>query len=119
MKPAAAAAVLAVACMAALHAQGSGPPRTPATDADRLLSAYEHLLKDWAGLTRYGSEDSEIGPPKPGETRVVFLGDQIIEYWDKASSLFASASHLNRGINGQTTAQLLVRFRQDVVALHP
>jgi len=72
--------------------------------------------KDWAGLNRYGSENSELPPPKPGENRVVFLGDQIIEKW---IPFFTGKPYLNRGIPNQTAAQMLVRFRQDAIALKP
>jgi lysophospholipase L1-like esterase len=71
---------------------------------------------DWAGLTRYGSEDTEIAPPKPGENRVVFLGDEITEKW---TAFFPGKPYLNRGIAGQTTPQMLVRFQQDVISLKP
>jgi lysophospholipase L1-like esterase len=74
------------------------------------------LLMDWAGLTRYGSEDTEIPPPKPGENRVVFLGDEITEKW---TAFFPGKPYLNRGIAGQTTPQMLVRFQQDVISLKP
>jgi len=90
-------------------------------DLERRLNGYERLLSDWAGLTRYGSADSELGPPKPGETRVVFLGDEITEQWEAgpARTFFPGTAYLNRGIAGQATGQMLVRFRQDVVALRP
>jgi lysophospholipase L1-like esterase len=78
-----------------------------------------HLLIDWAGLTRYGSEDTEIPAPKPGENRVVFLGDQITEEWSANGGFFPGKFYLNRGIAGQTTPQMLVRFRQDVIDLKP
>ena len=78
------------------------------------------LLTDWAGLTRYGSEDAEIRPPKPGEHRVVFLGDEITEFWGRGQAkFFPGEPYLNRGIARQTTAQMLVRFRQDVIELRP
>lgn len=87
---------------------------------EQRLSAYRHLLSDWAGLTRYGSEDSEIKPPAPGENRVVFLGDQITEFWGRGTSrFFPGRPYFNRGIGGQTSPQMLVRFRQDVIALKP
>jgi lysophospholipase L1-like esterase len=101
----------------------SAPARSPAATQDDLqkeVDAYRRLLNDWAGLTRYGSEDSEIAAPKAGETRVVFLGDEITEYWTRiAGHFFPGQPYLNRGIAGQTTAQMLVRFRQDVIALAP
>jgi len=78
---------------------------------------YRHkLLMDWGGLTRYGSENTELPKPKPGEKRVVFLGDQITERW---TAFFPGRPYLNRGIANQTTPQMLVRFQQDVVSLHP
>jgi lysophospholipase L1-like esterase len=116
-----------LACGGVLWAQPAAqapqaPPGSAATaeQLQRELDAYQHLLNDWAGLTRYGSEDSEIPPPKPGENRVVFLGDQITEYWSRIGGrFFPGKPYLNRGIAGQTTAQMLVRFRQDVIALAP
>jgi lysophospholipase L1-like esterase len=80
-------------------------------------AAQRHLLNDFGGLIRYGSENAEIGPPKPGENRVVFLGDQVTELW--GAKFFPGQPFLNRGIAGQTSAQMLVRFHQDVVALRP
>lgn len=78
------------------------------------------LLMDWGGLTRYGSENTELKPPKPGEARVVFLGDQITERWGQGEEkFFPGKPYLNRGIAGQTTPQMLVRFRQDVILLKP
>lgn len=74
---------------------------------------------DWAGLNRYGSEDTELRAPKPGENRVVFLGDQITEDWGADGAFFPGKPYLNRGIRNQTTPQMLVRFRQDVIALKP
>ena len=76
--------------------------------------------KDWAGLIRYGSENAELRAPKVNEDRVVFLGDQVTELWAKSpAGFFPGKPFLNRGIGGQTTAQMLVRFQQDVVALKP
>lgn len=84
----------------------------PAQDHDRI----HRLLTDWAGLTRYGSDDTEVRPPKPGENRVVFFGDQITENW---KPFFPGRPYLNRGIADQTSPQMLVRFRQDVISLKP
>lgn len=77
-------------------------------------------MVDWGGLTHYGSDNSELKPPKPGENRVVFLGDQITEEWGAGKdSFFPGKPYLNRGIRGQTSPQMLVRFRQDVIELKP
>jgi len=87
---------------------------------EQRLGAYRHLLADWGGLTRYGSDDSEIKPPAPGENRVVFIGDQITEFWGRgAAQFFPGRPYVNRGIGGQTSPQMLVRFRQDVIGLKP
>jgi lysophospholipase L1-like esterase len=82
--------------------------------------ALHRLLMDWAGLTRYGSENAELRAPKPGEDRVVFLGDDLTERWGSGSApFFPGKPYLNRGIARQTSPQMLVRFRQDVIALKP
>ncbi len=87
---------------------------------ERRLEAQRHLLMDWAGLIRYGSENTELPRPAPGEDRVVFLGDEITEYWGRGNAqFFPGKPYMNRGIKGQTTPQMLVRFRQDVIALKP
>jgi lysophospholipase L1-like esterase len=99
-----------------LSAQSSGPT---VPELEQRLNRYARLLGDWAGLTRYGSENTELPKPKPGEQRVVFFGDQITEAWGHGEAFFPGKPYLNRGIAGQTTAQMLVRFRQDVVALTP
>jgi lysophospholipase L1-like esterase len=80
----------------------------------------ERLLADWANLHRYAGENARLGPPAPGEQRVVFMGNSITEHWQTLdSSFFAGRPYVNRGISGQTTPQMLVRFRQDVIDLHP
>ena len=62
----------------------------------------------------FGSDDAEIRPPAPNEQRVVLLGDDVM-----ANATFHNRGYLNRGIAGQTTPQMLVRFRQDVIATVP
>lgn len=98
--------------------QTSGALR--AESAEQQLAIYKRLLADWAGLSRYGSDDSELPAPAAGESRVVFIGDQIIEMWGSGGrKFFPGRPYINRGIVGQTTGQMLVRFRQDVIALKP
>jgi lysophospholipase L1-like esterase len=89
------------------------------TALERTVEAQRKLLHDWGGLTRYGSENTEIAPPKPGETRVVFLGDDATEFWGSGEKFFPGKPYFNRGIARQTTPQMLLRFRQDVIALDP
>jgi len=89
-------------------------------ELERRVAALRKLLIDWGGLTRYGSENTELPPLKSTESRVVFLGDQVTENWGRGDSkFFPGEPYLNRGIAGQTTPQMLVRFHQDVVALKP
>jgi len=73
---------------------------------------------DFGELSRYRNADAALGPPAPGENRVVFVGDSITDYW-KLADYFPGKPYINRGIDGQTTSQMLVRFRRDVLDLHP
>jgi len=79
------------------------------------------LLTDFAWLARYKEADVKLGAPAPGESRVVFMGDSITEGWhfDAPGGVFASKPYINRGISGQTTPQMVLRFHQDVIALQP
>lgn len=74
---------------------------------------------DWAQLLYYRDADRSLPLPSPGKPRVVFLGDSITQSWNLADVELAGVEVLNRGISGQTTAQMLVRFRHDVVDLQP
>lgn len=87
---------------------------------EQRVEAQRKILVDWAGLTRYGSQNAEMPKPKDDEARVIFLGDEIIERWsEEGRPFFPGKPYLNRGIAGQTTPQMLVRFRQDVIRLRP
>jgi lysophospholipase L1-like esterase len=77
---------------------------------------------DWPNLSRYRAEDAVLPPPAPGVKRVVFIGDSITDGWGRwkgTGEFFPGKPYLNRGISGQTTPQILVRFEQDVVHLKP
>ena len=75
---------------------------------------------DWPNLKRFQAANAALAAPAPGEHRVVFMGNSITEGWAKYfPTQFAGKPYVNRGISGQTTPQMLVRFHQDVVALHP
>ncbi len=75
---------------------------------------------DWANLERFRAENARLGMPRPGEDRVVFMGNSIIEMWAPYfNASFPGKPYVRRGIGGQTTPQMLIRFRQDVVALRP
>jgi lysophospholipase L1-like esterase len=73
---------------------------------------------DFGQLARYREADAALAPPAAGEKRAVFLGDSITDYW-KLPDYFPGKPYINRGIDGQTTAEMLLRFRQDVIDLHP
>jgi lysophospholipase L1-like esterase len=73
---------------------------------------------DYGQLARYREANATLAAPAAGENRVVFFGDSITDIWKLADS-FPGKPYVNRGIGGQTTPQMLVRFRQDVIDLHP
>ena len=75
---------------------------------------------DWAALGKYAKANAELPPVRAGEHRVVFMGNSITEGWAKLfDAEFPGKPYVGRGISGQTTPQMLVRFRQDVIALKP
>lgn len=76
--------------------------------------------QDWANLNRYKKLNAALGDPLPGEKRVVFMGNSITEGWSVISpAFFTGKPYINRGISGQTTPQMLLRFRTDVLELKP
>jgi lysophospholipase L1-like esterase len=111
MKPA-----LALLLLAAFAASAADDDRLTRDQLEEELTAYRRVLMDWGGLTYYGSDNAEL-LLKHKEIRAVFLGDEITENWGAA--FFPGKPYVNRGIARQTTAQMLVRFRQDVIDLKP
>lgn len=97
----------------------------PKTDAQEQMSDYEKMMfernkVDWPYLNRYRDENIKLGLPIAGEKRVVFMGNSITEGWKELSpEFFNGRPYICRGISGQTTPQMLVRFRPDVIALKP
>ena len=76
--------------------------------------------QDWPNLKRYEDENLSLGHSQENEKRVVFMGDSITEEWSRLyPNYFEERSYINRGIGGQTTPQMLIRFKQDVVDLRP
>src|SRR5260370_3514827 len=107
-------------CLPAL-AQQVAPsiPSTGFAGLDRYRASRISIYTDEFGqLARYRAADAALVPPAAGESRVVFLGDSITDYW-KLPDYFPGKPYINRGIDGQTTPEMLVRFRQDVIDLHP
>ena len=84
----------------------------------KRVAGLEAKLNDFGGLQRYREANAMLPATEKG--RVVFFGDSITDAWvSNGGSFFPGKPYVNRGISGQTTAQMLVRFRQDVIALHP
>ena len=82
--------------------------------ADRLQARYN----DYANYARYREANAKLAPPAKDEKRVVFMGDSITDSW-KLAEYFPNQPFVNRGISGQTTSQMLLRFRADVIDLKP
>jgi lysophospholipase L1-like esterase len=84
------------------------------------IAMMEARLADWPQLARYRAANAALAPAAKGENRVVFYGASMTEFWGKyGTKFFPGKPYVNRGISGQTTAQMVVRFRQDVIDLHP
>ncbi len=92
-------------------------PPDPTVMASIHAAEEEKLHSDWASLCRYRAENAALR--RPTAQRVVFMGDSITEFWKPAHPEFFGEGIIDRGVSGQTTAQMLVRFRQDVIALKP
>ncbi|HTW56957.1 MAG TPA: SGNH/GDSL hydrolase family protein [Terriglobales bacterium] len=110
--------VLVVGCA---FAQQSAPsiPSTGHSGLDQYRASRLAIFTDDFGqLGRYRDANAALPAPAAGENRVVFFGDSITDIW-KLAEYFPGKPYINRGIGGQTTPQMLVRFRQDVVDLHP
>jgi len=122
-----------VACVAAvillalssLSAAQQAPEPTPSQEAAAKESLEKYrdskaatLHNDFGELGRYRDANARLGPPAAGESRVVFFGDSITDMWP-LETYFPGKPYVNRGIGGQTTPQMLVRFRDDVVNLQP
>jgi lysophospholipase L1-like esterase len=85
-----------------------------------LFFANYSQAQDWADLSHYRNENTKIGLPASGVNRIVFMGNSITEGWGRiCPDFFQGKPYVNRGISGQTTPQMLVRFRPDVINLKP
>ncbi len=124
-----AVAAFAVTLMS-FNTSAQEPGNVPETKAPAQLTPSGHpdneywrkhdqqLLMDFPWLARFKEANATLGPPAQGENRVVFMGDSITEGWHLDVN-FPGKPYVNRGISGQTTPQMLVRFRQDVIHLLP
>jgi lysophospholipase L1-like esterase len=96
------------------------PDNAEVTKLRADLDRSTKVLQDWANLGRYRQDNTTVQPPKSGEERVVFMGDSITDSWGRSyGKFFPGKSYINRGISGQTTPQMLIRFRPDVIAHKP
>jgi lysophospholipase L1-like esterase len=78
------------------------------------------FAQDWANLAKYETQNNQLPPKQSGEKRIVLMGDSITEFWSQLQpEFFTNTTYINRGISGQTTPQMLIRFRPDVLNLHP
>ena len=107
---------------AAFAQQTAAPTPTPAPDSPEALKQrierMQRQLNDWPNLARYRDKNAEVKPPAKDEARVVFYGDSITDGW-KLAEYFPNKPYINRGISGQTTPQMLIRMRPDVIAHKP
>ncbi len=90
-------------------------------EGEERTACLDVVASDFGGLFRYAAANAALAAPRPGESRVVFLGDSITDNWSKPEygGFFPGKPYVNRGISGQTTAQMLLRFRADVIELRP
>lgn len=102
-------------------AQGPAAGTPDCSELKTRVERADRTLKDWPALTRYASDNSKVSPVQKNELRVVFMGDSITDSWDNPvyGGFFPGKPYFDRGISGQTTPQMLVRFRRDVIELHP
>jgi lysophospholipase L1-like esterase len=96
-------------------------PVDPCADIKTQAARSDTRLKDWPQMARYHDANTKITAPAKTEDRVVFMGDSITDNWSKPGfgGFFPGKPYVNRGISGQTTPQMLIRFRPDVIALQP
>jgi len=118
---------IAVALTLATLAAQNPPPPPPPVDCQETALALTRLLnndvrlRDWPQLARYREANRNLAAPKAGESRIVFMGDSITDIWqqDRFGYFVPAKPYVDRGISGQTTPQMLIRFRPDVIDLQP
>jgi len=99
---------------------GTAPNPADVTKLQGDLQRAQDKLNDWPNLTRYRDANAQVPPPAANEQRVVFMGDSITDGWGRQhGQFFPGKPYINRGISGQTTPQMLIRFRPDVIDLKP
>lgn len=111
--------VVLILCAVSVSAQATSTD--PCAEVKTQFARDEARLKDWPALARYRNENATVAPTAKDEKRVVFMGDSITDGWrnPKYGGFFPGKPYIDRGISGQTTPQMLLRFRPDVIALKP
>jgi lysophospholipase L1-like esterase len=113
-------AIIFLFVMAASDGLAQAPAPAARATAPTAAPARKPWELEWAYLSKYRDADLAIGLPTRGKRRVVLMGDSITEAWDRLDhAFFVRTGFVDRGISGQTTSQMLVRFRQDVIMLKP
>ena len=103
-----------------LRAQAQAPAQDAPPPRVRMLDQLSRMVNDYGNTARYAAEDAKVLPPAADEDRVVFMGDSITDAWGRSLGVFFPGKpYINRGISGQVTPQMLLRFYQDVIALKP
>src|SRR5208283_1828646 len=103
-----------------LRAQPQAPPQDVAPPHVHMLDQLARMVNDYGNTARYSAEDAKVLPPAAGDDRVIFMGDSITDAWGRGVGVFFPGKpYINRGISGQVTPQMLLRFYPDVVALKP
>ena len=103
-----------------LRAQAQTPAQDVPPPRVRMLDQLSRMVNDYGNTARYAAEDAKVLPPAADEDRVVFMGDSITDAWGRGLGVFFPGKpYINRGISGQVTPQMLLRFYQDVIALKP
>src|ERR1700719_4526442 len=107
-------------------AQGGTPANAPGDCAElpamtEKLARADKILHDWPNVARYAEANAALAAPAKFDLRVVFMGDSITDAWvsPEYGGFFPGKPYVDRGISGQTTPQMLIRFRPDVIALQP
>jgi lysophospholipase L1-like esterase len=112
--------MLIAAPATAQQPSAQAPSQPTAAELAQRAAQDEKLHNDWADLHKYQEANAKLPSPAPDENRVVFMGNSITEGWaPHFATMFPGKPYIGRGISGQTTPQMLVRFQQDVVALKP
>ncbi|WP_433909308.1 SGNH/GDSL hydrolase family protein [Sphingomonas yabuuchiae] len=112
--------ILAALAALTLAAPACAQTAPKETDAQRWTRQWEERLhNDFAYLARYRDDNAKLPAPVAGQPRVIFMGDSITENWASRAPDFFVKGRIGRGISGQTTSQMLLRFRQDVIDLKP